>query len=76
MEELKRCPFCGRIPSAGFRYYSGNTYDYMFFAAVVRCACGIEKSKIFKATDISLVSLCDYEDAIKEAIGMWNERVE
>ena len=76
MQELKRCPFCGRIPSAGFKYCSGSIYDSMFFAAAVRCACGTEKKVIFKATDINLVPLFDYENAIEKAIDLWNERAE
>ena len=77
MSELKPCPFCGKMPSAGVEFYESNSMDGIKLRASVYCSgCHISRGVVFKATDqVSLVPFLDYEVAFDKVKKAWNKRV-
>ena len=77
MEKLKRCPFCGSVPTCGIEHYE-STGAEIKLAAVVECKkCGIKKRKIFKATEYTgLVPFLQYNKAFEDVVDEWNWRVD
>ena len=74
MEELKRCPFCGSIPTTFVQITSmGGGTDAADFA--VRCTeCGTSKTIRLKiGPDCHFI---DVEAAMSKAEAAWNRRAE
>ena len=72
--KLRRCPFCGAMPSAGVEFCESSGLTVRL-AAMVKCPiCGVFKRKSFVATDLSLVSFDTYLDAFRLVVELWNTR--
>lgn len=74
MDDLKRCPFCGEIPSSGVEFCVSCGSEIKLKAIVYCPKCHINRGYIFKATDINPVPFLDYEIAFDKAVKAWNQR--
>ena len=74
MSELKRCPFCGGLPTTEVRVtqISSNTDNVDF--SVVCVDCGTFKTVRLKITKKAV--FMDVEKAMSQAIEAWNKRVD
>ena len=74
MSELKRCPFCGGLPTTEVRVTQkgGNTDNVDF--SVVCVDCGTFKTVRLKINKKAL--FMDVEIAMSQTIEAWNKRAE
>ena len=74
MKELKRCPFCGGLPTTEVRVtrMSGDA-DHVDFS-VVCVDCGTFKTVRLKIAKKAV--FMDVEKAISQTIETWNKRAE
>ena len=71
---LKPCPWCGESPKSGVEFYESKG-SVGTLAAIVYCPkCGVNRRKIFKATDVITVPFSVYEVAFDEVKQAWNRR--
>lgn len=74
MDDLKRCPFCGEVPSSGVEFYESCGSDIKLKAIVYCLKCHVSRGTVFRATDINPVPFLDYEVAFDKAVKLWNQR--
>lgn len=72
--ELKRCPFCGKLPRTEVRVTQmGGTEDHVDFS--IHCInCGISKTVRIKIFEYA--NFVDVDKAISEVVNAWNRRTE
>ena len=74
MSELKRCPFCGSLPTTEVRVTQmGGDTDNVDFS-VVCSTCGTFKTVRLKIKKKAV--FIDVENAMLQAIEAWNKRAE
>ena len=72
MSELKRCPFCGALPTTEVRVTQmGGGTDHVDFS-VVCIECGTFKTVRLKIVKSAI--FLDVEKAMDDAIKAWNQR--
>ena len=75
-EELKSCPFCGKLPTATIQIESSfykSVDGYIDF--VVKCECGIQKASRLKVVRGETVFF-DVDKKMSEIKKAWNRRTE
>ena len=75
MSDLKPCPFCGENPKTGVELYRSHGSEVTLVAIVYCPKCGVNRRKIFKATDVITVPFSVYEAAFGEVKQAWNRRI-
>lgn len=73
MNELKRCPFCGGLPTTEVRVTRMGGNDTVDFS-VVCVDCGTFKTVRLKIAKKAV--FMDVEKAILQAVEAWNKRAE
>lgn len=70
-EELKQCPFCGRLPSIEVSSFEGNIYTSV--TIIIHCVnCG---AKIEKTFDSRIRLYWEQVEGLKnELVERWNRR--
>lgn len=73
MNELKRCPFCGGLPTTEVRVTQMGGTDHADFS-VVCVDCGTFKTVRLKIAKKAV--FMDVEKAMSQVIEVWNKRAE
>ena len=74
MTELKRCPFCGEIPTSEVRVTQmGGDTDNVDFS-IACSSCGISKTMRLRIAKTCV--FLDVEKAMMRAIEAWNKRAD
>ncbi len=74
MSELKRCPFCGGLPTTEVRVTQTSVYTDFVDFSVVCTNCGTFKTVSLKIAKKAV--FMDIEKAMSQTIEAWNKRAE
>ena len=69
MADLKRCPFCGELPTTEVLVTQKGGLDGIIFFSIVCGKCGISKGARLKTG-----TFFEVEKAMEEAVKAWNTR--